>query len=536
MELFTPLLPIAGFLALLLLLKRWKQSSHQNPENKLKYAPESAGGWPVIGHLLQLTSHETLARSLGALADKYGPVFRIRIGMSPCLVVSNWEAVKECFTSKDKVFASRPNSSAGIYLGYNYAGFGFAAYGPYWRELRKIVLVEVLSSRRLESLRHIRISELENSIRELFWLGNTGIDRRPAAKVVMSEWFEQLTLNIIVRTITGKRYNGEDEIGGGKYFRKVVKEFMHVSGQFVLSDVIPVSFLKWLEYFLGHIKTMKRIAKELDTITQIWIDDHVERRRAGGKTDDDDEEQQQDFIDVMLSAIKDDFVDEFGHSRETVIKATVQNIILAGSDTTSTHLTWVLSLLLNNPHDMKQAQEEIDHIVGKERWAEETDIKNLVYLQAIVKEALRLYPPGPISVPHLAREDTEVSGYHVPKGTRLFVNLWKLHRDPRIWSDPDTFLPERFMGSHAEVDFSGQNHFEFIPFGSGRRACPGLTFAMQVTHLTLARLLQGFSFATVSELPVDMAEGQGITLPKLNPLEVLIMPRLSHSPLSPKLE
>lgn len=104
--------------------------------------------------------------------------------------------------------------------------------------------------------------------------------------------------------------------------------------------------------------------------------------------------------------------------------------------------------------------------------------------------------------------------------------MWKLHRDPQVWSDPEKFMPERFLKSHNGFEVSGQN-FEFIPFDSGRQSCPGITFAMQVTHLTLARLLQGFNFSTLEDMPVDMTEGNSITLPKANPLEVLVRPRLA---------
>ncbi|CAL5388076.1 unnamed protein product [Camellia sinensis] len=225
----------------------------------------------------------------------------------------------------------------------------------------------------------------------------------------------------------------------------------------------------------------------------------------------------------MLSVIDDSYTQD--HTRETIIKATILNIILAGSDTTAITLTWIMSALLNNKHALSRAQQEIDTKVGKNTWVEESDIKNLVYLQAIVKETLRLYPPGPIAVPHQATEDCQIGGYDIPKGTRLFPNVWKLHRDPRVWTDPDEFVPERFLTTHAEVDVSGQ-HFEFTPFGSGRRACPGIGFALQVTHLTMARLLQGFDFATPLNEPVDMTEGLGITLPKATPLEVIVTARL----------
>ncbi|KAF5446423.1 hypothetical protein F2P56_032052 [Juglans regia] len=203
-----------------------------------------------------------------------------------------------------------------------------------------------------------------------------------------------------------------------------------------------------------------------------------------------------------------------------------QILILAGSDTISLNLIWLLSLLLNNKHALKRAREELDLKVGRDRWVEDYDIKDLVYLQAIIKKSLRLYPPSTLSFPHESIEDCQVCGYYIPKGTRLFVNVWKLHRDPRVWHDPNNLLPERFLSSHASVDASGQ-HFQFIPFRSGRRSCPGDMFALQVSQLTLARLLQGFEFTTPLNKPVDMTEGLGITLTKATPLQVVITPRLS---------
>ena len=161
---------------------------------------------------------------------------------------------------------------------------------------------------------------------------------------------------------------------------------------------------------------------------------------------------------------------------------------MAGSESTSLHLTWLLSILLNNKHALNQAQEELDLKVGRERWVDDHDIKDLVYLQAIVKETLRLYPPSPLAAPHEAMEDCHVCGYYVPMGTCVFVIVWKLYRDPRVWDNPHEFLPKRFLTKHANIDASGQ-HFEFVPFGSGRRSCPSYTFALQVSHLILSRFL-----------------------------------------------
>lgn len=201
-------------------------------------------------------------------------------------------------------------------------------------------------------------------------------------------------------------------------------------------------------------------------------------------------------------------------------------LIAGGSDTTVVSLTWAISLLLNNLHVLKGAQEELDAVIGRENVVTESDLSKLVYIQAIVKETLRLYPAAPLSAPHEFNEDCTLAGYHVPKGTRLITNLWKIQTDPRTWSEPLEFKPERFMTTHKDIDVRGQ-HFELIPFGSGRRVCPGLSFGLQTVQFTLASFLHAFEISTPSNGPVDMSESSGLTNIKATPLEVLIKPKLS---------
>ncbi|GAB2231431.1 hypothetical protein Droror1_Dr00010438 [Drosera rotundifolia] len=138
---------------------------------------------------------------------------------------------------------------------------------------------------------------------------------------------------------------------------------------------------------------------------------------------------------------------------------------------------------------------------------------------------MRLYPPSPLTGPRVPMEDCSIGGYSVPKGTRVLVNIWKLHRDPRVWSKPDEFVPGRFMNEHANIEFNAQ-HFEYIPFGSGRRSCPGMNLGLQMVHLMLARLMQGFDMSTVNNERVDMSEGLGLALHKAKALDVVLAPRL----------
>ncbi|XP_077223684.1 cytochrome P450 CYP82D47-like isoform X1 [Tasmannia lanceolata] len=499
---------IAGLIAVVLLYKLWIART----KSRSKEAPEAAGAWPVIGHLHLLGRGAPLFRTLGVMADKYGPTFTIWLGMRRTLIVSSWEVCKECFTTNDKVLADRPTFVAGELLGYNYAMFGFAPYGPYWREIRKIATLEVLSNRRLELLKHIRVMEIDMCIRDLYgvWVKK---NRQPVM-VEMKQWFGNLTMNVVVKMVTGKRYTGgegDDQVSG---FRHALSQFLYLTSVFVLSDALP--FLKWMD-LQGYEATMKKTSKEIDFVLSNWVEEHRRRRisNQGGHVD-------QDFVDVMLSIV--DGANISNYDSDTIIKATCLSLILGGTDTTAVTLAWALSLLLNNSHVLKKAQDELDIHVGKDRHVDESDINNLVYLQAIFKETMRLYP-APLAVPHSATEDCQVDGFHVPAGTLVMVNLWKLQRDPRVWSDPLEFRPERFLTSHVDVDVRGQ-HFEYIPFGSGRRSCPGISFALQVMHLALARLLHGFDMSTPSGGPVNMSEGLGLSITKAGPLEVLLTGRL----------
>ncbi|KAJ4827441.1 hypothetical protein Tsubulata_011095 [Turnera subulata] len=486
-----------------------------------KTPPEPAGSWPVIGHLHVLAAGDRLVhRTLGEMADKYGPILSLRLGIHRALVVSDWEAVKECFSTNDLVFLDRPPSLALKIMGYNQAMFGFAPYGKYWRDMRKLAMVELLSNRRLELMKHVRDSEVTSFGKELY---KKAVKNGGSVVVEMKESMGDLAMNIIVRMIAGKRYFGDSREDNNEESRRCQKafcDFLHLVGLFLVSDAVPL--LGWLDSVMATVGKMKRTAREIDSVLGSWVNEHRQKRLKGSI-----EEEEQDFIHVMLSMMDGDQISSL-HDTDTIIKANCLSLLLGGSDTSMITIIWAISLLLNNPNVLKKAQDELDDCVGKHRLVDESDIKNLVYLQAIVKETLRLYPAGPIGAPREAMEDCEIGGFHVPAGTRLFVNMWKLHRDPRIWSNPLDFHPERFLTEHINMDVRGTD-FEYTPFGSGRRMCPGVTFALQVVHLTLARLLQGFELRTETDTPVDMSECPGMTLPRATPLAVVLKPRLSSS-------
>ncbi|MBA0653132.1 hypothetical protein Goklo_020335 [Gossypium klotzschianum] len=456
---------VVGSLGLFILYNLWWTICSHKTEGKL-LVRQPSGALPFIGHLHLLLAQQTGARTLAALADKYGPVFTIRLG---------------------------------TYLAYDHAGFGFASYGAYWLEIRKLAVVELFSVHRLALLKQVL---------------NQNISVGPRLEV--------LVVNMMVRMIAGKRYftGADGEVHEeAKRLIKLIKEFASVLATTAVSEVFP--FLKWMDRWSNQVKSMKRISKEMESLIETWVNEHKLKKL---KTEENNSNQ--DFIDVMLSTIKDGHAMS-GHAREKIIKATITMLIIAGIDTTAIAMTWILSNLMNNRQALKRAQQELDLKIGRDRWAEDSDMEKLNYLQAIIKETFRLYPPVPMLMPHVLREDCCVSGYHIPQGTRLFVNAWKLHRDPRVWSNPEEFEPERFLTSHRNVDVLGRN-FELTPFGSGRRSCPGIKWTLQAVHLTMARLLQGFDLTTPLDAPVDMTEAQGAsaTMPKATPLELVLTPCL----------
>ncbi|KAF9620741.1 hypothetical protein IFM89_014345 [Coptis chinensis] len=395
-----------GFFALLIFLYIISQKRSRIP--KIRAAPEPVGAWPIIGHLPMLLGPRLPHTVLGNLGEKYGSAFTLRLGIHKALVVSSWEVAKECFTTNDQVFATRPSFKAAKILGYNYALFGLARYGSYWRELRKISMIELLSNHRLELLKHVRVSEVSTSIKELYevWTENCS-NGNGSVLVEMQRWFGDLTLNISVRMVAGKRYFGTSSIldDEARRISQATKDFFRLAGMFVVSDFVPFLF-GWLD-FQGHEKAMKRTAKEVDYILGGWLEEH-RRNKLGGGT-----KVQQDFMDVMLSILEDEKF--FGYNADAVTKATC--------------------LLLHY-----------------------------------------------ISAPHEAIKDCTIAGYHIPAGTRLITNIWKIQRDPRVWSNPSEFQPERFLTDQANVDVRGQ-HFELIPFGSGRRSSPGISLGLLVVHL-----------------------------------------------------
>ncbi|KAJ7529078.1 hypothetical protein O6H91_15G033300 [Diphasiastrum complanatum] len=470
--------------------------------NKKLSRPPGPPAWPIIGHLhfLGKSPHQSLAK----LAHKHGPLMFLRLGSVPTVVVSNAALAREFLKTHDQNFASRPKRLSGKILLYNNADIASAEYGPIWRNARKVCQLELFTLRRMEASKHIRTEEVDCMVKSIRAQveGGKAVD-------VHSQLFA-LTRNIITRMVLNKKYFASDS-KEAMAFKDIVNEYFYLCGVFNWGDYIP--YMGWLDIH-GYERQMKAARKRMDFIMDAIIQEHQQKKL------DAFADSSLDFIDVLLSLGSNE---AYEHLSMDHIKAVAINMLAAGTDSSALTMEWALSEVLLKPFVQKKAQQELDQAVGRERKVEEADLPQLKYLQAVVKETFRLHPAAPFLVPHESMEAVEVSGYTIPAKVRLLVNAWAIGRDPSRWERPLEFDPERFLDS--SIDVRGQD-FELIPFGSGRRACPGTVLALASVQLALAALLQSFEWSVPPAEKMDMTEAYGLTLPKAVPLHLLATPRL----------
>ncbi|KAI3465293.1 hypothetical protein Pfo_021956 [Paulownia fortunei] len=470
--------------------------------HKLKNLPPSPIlNLPFLGHLYLLK--KPLYRSLAKISDRLGPIVLLQFGSRRVLVVSSPSAAEECLTKNDIVFANRPHLLAGKHLGTNYTSLAWSSYGDHWRNLRKISTIEILSTQRLQMLHGIRVDEVKSMIRAL----NRASEGRQL--VDMKTVLFELTMNVVMRMIAGKRYYGEnvEEVEEAKRFREIVKDTLRL-GTTNMGDFLPV--LRWLGVG-GMEKGLVELQRRREAFMQELVEGGKARFRSygGGGGGGEVEGKTKTMIEMLLALQEK----EPEYYTDAMIRSLMLVLLIAGTDTSAGTMEWALSLLVNNPHVLKKAQIEIDNHIGHNRLIDEADIAQLPYLRCIINETLRLFPAGPLLIPHESSEQCTVGGYRVPAGTMLLVNVWAIQNDPKNWEDAKEFKPERFEGMEGTRD-----GFKLLPFGSGRRGCPGEGLAVRMMGFGLGSLIQCFDWERPGKELVDMTEALGLSMPRAKPL------------------
>ncbi|CAA2982703.1 cytochrome P450 71A6-like [Olea europaea subsp. europaea] len=495
------------FILFIIFLYKWYYNATSKARKSL---PPSPAKLPVIGNLLQLGLHPH--RSLKGLSERYGPLMMLHLGSVPALIVSSADAVREIVKNQDLIFSSRPKLSVMHRIVYGSKDIAFARYGDHWRQVRSIGVLQLLSNKRVQSYRHIREEETSLMIEKIRNSPSSSM-----SEVNLSNLLVSLTNSIISRVVLGRKYDGGEE---SENFELMLKEIGELLVTFNPGDYVP--WLNWINRVSGFDARLEKVAKSFDEFLTRVVEEH--RSRKQGKTDRDGSSDEVDFVDILLEIQREN---SSSYPIETdTIKALIFDMFGAGTDTTFTALEWTMAELLRHPKIMEKLQNEVRLVAGSKLDITEEDLEKnkMPYLKAVIKESLRLHPPFPLLLPRELTQDTTLMGYEVAAGTRVMINAWAIGRDPILWKNPEEFHPERFLDSG--IDFKGFD-FEFIPFGVGRRGCPGITFAIGVDELALAKLMHKFNFATQKDL--DMTEAPGHSVHVKFPLLVNPIPHFASN-------
>ncbi|XP_065855058.1 iridoid oxidase-like [Euphorbia lathyris] len=490
---FTFLLILITFF---LVLKKRKSS---------KQHPPGPQGWPVIGNILDLGSNPH--QSLYKLRFKYGDILWLRLGWTNTLVIQTAKAAEQLFKNHDASFCDRKVPDTWTVHNYTKGSISIGPCTPYWRILRRLVTSGLMTNKQIQETGSLRGKCIDDMI-QLIQEDSAAAQRRgESGEVELAKYVFIMTFNLMGNLVLSKDLVNSQSEEGNDFFRAMEK-VMELGGKPNLADFFP--FLKRLD--LQRVK--KNFGEHLGLtlgIIEKFVMDRIEDRELKKQRD------HKDLLDTFL---------EYNESGQEPISThniliIIVEMFFGGTETTSATIEWVMTELFRNPESMRRAKEELNRVVGLKRKVEESDIDHLPYLQAVIKESMRLHPIVPLLVPRNAIEDTNFMGYFIPKDTQVFVNTWAIGRDSETWKDPLSFKPERFLDSN--IQYRGQN-FELLPFGSGRRICVGYPLAHQILHLAIASLLHCFDWEIESKFvteATDINERLGLTVRKLIPLKAI---------------
>ncbi|XP_020591838.1 cytochrome P450 71A1-like [Phalaenopsis equestris] len=495
-------------LPLLLIFFRFPTGLSRRRRRRSYKLPPGPKPLPIVGNLLNLSRLPHI--SLLHLSKQYGPLMYLKLGQIPTIIASSKETAFEILKTQDLIFCTRPETIVFSKFSYGGLDMAFSPFNDHWKQLRKFFIADVFNPRKIQSFRRIREEEVGI-------LMNT-ITRISSSRKLINFTDMALCLfnNIIYREVFGKRLSADGECGASPHHDMIMMAVSFMGG-FTVSDFFP-SFW-WADFLTGSRMKLQRCFRMMDELYEKEIEERwVSIERLGRSPP-------QDILDVLLLClVQKNPLLGFLLSRNEV-KALLLDMFFGGTVTTALTTVWGMTELMRNKEAMKKAQDEVRQVVGNKGKVEEDDLKQLHYLKMVIKETLRLHPAAPLLGARECMKDTKINGYDIPAKTRVMVNISCMSRDPELWpDDAEIFKPERFENS--SVDYKG-NHIEFIPFGSGRRICPGFALGLAGVEIGLANVLYRFDWTLPEGMEgkdIDMREHFGIGVTKKTPLMLMANP------------
>ncbi|KAL8487557.1 hypothetical protein ACS0TY_024022 [Phlomoides rotata] len=475
---------------------------HLRSNRRRTKLPPGPYPFPIIGNILQLglNPHQSLA----VLSKTYGPLMSLQLGSIYTVVVSSPEMAKQVLQEHDQIFSGRTIPAAAEVHRHHELSMALLPVGNRWRKARKICREKIFASQRLDASQGIRREKMTllcEYVEECCLRGRS-VNVGEAAFIT--------SLNLMTATLFSIDFTGFDS-DATHDLMEIIEGVMKCLGAPNAADFFPV--LKGVDPQGIQKKSAIYFGKLLDRFEDI-INGRLESRRAAGGCGGGGSSKKDDFLETILDLKEGS---EYDLSIKD-IQHLLLDLFLGGSHTTPSTVEWVMTELLRNSDKMANAKSELRSIIGANKQVEESDLPRLPYFQALIKETFRLHPAGPLLVPHKAESEAEISSYTIPNNTQILVNVWAIGRDPHVWPNPTSFQPERFL--NTKIDFKGHD-FTLIPFGSGRRMCPGIALADRMLQLTVASCIHNFDWKLepgVKPEDVDMTEKFGLALNKAVPL------------------
>ncbi|KAG0471092.1 hypothetical protein HPP92_015638 [Vanilla planifolia] len=472
--------------------------------------PPGPTPFPLIGNIHQLGDQPHL--SLNRLSQKYGPLMLVYLGQIPTVIISGAKAASEVLRNQDHLFCNRKPLTATERFSYGGIDIAFAPHDDHWKQLRKLSNSEVFGPARVQSFQAIRREEvraLVSTIRR----GSSSATVVEEVTVNLSEMLLCFFNNLIFRKVFGKRVSADGECDFTPH-QGLLRDVVELMADFAAKDLFPS--MGWIDVLTGWRAKLERAFRKMDQLFEVEIEQRMQSTNNGQRLDQPPTRLEY-FLDILLR-LQDEEEGKISVLSRKEIKAILMNMFTAGTDTAAATVEWAMTHLMKNPEVMKKASEEVRRVACGKAEVEECDLQHLHYLKLVIKETLRMSPPAPLLPTRECIQDTQINGYDIPAKTVVLVCVWSTGKDPSYWDDPETFRPERFENS--PINFKG-SHFEFTPFGSGRRMCPGITLAMAGIELVLANILFCFNWNLpkgVTAEDVDMKAQFGIVTTKKEPL------------------